>query len=1535
MATTEEILAKMALLMKDQNDMMTAEREESVKREQRMQALLESALTKLPVQDETQKAKIPSNATPAPMLSNNATLREFATWKQKFEDYSLLTGIHKAPNDQQKAILRSLLDDEWFRVAKFALNIQMESDETTVDTIIEQMQIHLRSQRNIVLDRKEFYLRNQQQEERFDDYFIALQEIAGFCDFCNHCLDEQFRDRIVTGIQNDETVKDLLSEKKLTLDKAVAICRANENASKDTENLQGTASGISRLSGYNNRRASKQYQTSNDSQYRGEPYKKYQSSHQYKDQSGDKKKFQRRQCQYCGGEWHEYLSQCPVWKEREKQKPAYNQYRNNNYNQTWENKKFQRRQCRKCGGEWHESLSQCPANDKNCSQCGIKGHYARYCVKEVADEEYDSGNSFRITVNEVSYRKKTPKVPVTVTHNQKAVSLEGTPDTGAEKSVIGVKEATKLGANIDNLKHSKIRLYAADRKRLTNLGVLPVQLTVGNKTAEVELVVVSEVKGFLLSWYHLIDLGILPQCFPLQVSRVSEEFIEQQDDSPPVCSDKQPSKLMREAHKKKLLSDFQSVFDVSKELKTMKGKPMRILLTDDAVPFALTAARTIPFAWKDRIKNQLSEMVEKGIIKEVKEPTEWCHPIVPVAKKGTSEVRICVDLTKLNKYVRRGAHPVLTAHDAVSGVTKDSKFFTTMDAKAGYWQIPIADEDQELTTFITPWGRFKFLRAPMGLSISGDEYNRRGDEALQSSESTAKIVDDILTYELDYQSHLNNVWKILNKCREYGITLNPEKFNFACDEVEYCGYHLNSEGFTPNRKKIHAIEEFKAPGNVTELKSFLGMVNQLSQFSADISALAEPLRHLLKKGYEWKWNDNHEKSFTAVKEALSKPPVLAYYDPKLPVMLQTDAARLKGLGYVCLQKHERAWKLIDCGSRFLTDTESRYATIEMEMLAITWAVKKCKRFLAGREHFDIITDHKPLIPIVNTKGLYDIENPRLQRMRESLLPYSFVLGWKKGADHAIPDALSRSPVDEATEEDEIAEQEIEDHIHQVVTSNIKAVFEDEGKGEFQDALLEELHKSSMVDPEYILLKKTILNGFPSNHNEVDPSLRPYAKMKDLLCVDNGMVVCGQRLVVPRKLRKEVLQRLHSSHQGIERTRRRARQSVYWPGIDSDVQNTVQSCKSCQQMLPSLPKEPMIVEDEPSRPFEAVSTDYFEHAGKQYLIYADRLSGWPMVKMFNRGATAVKLITTLRKFFAATGVPEILRSDGGPQFKAESLRKFLHHWGVRIHQSAPYYPQSNGHAESAVKAVKHLIIKCTRNGNLDTDEFAAALLELRNSPRLDGQSPAQVLFGHPVRSIIPIHRRSYEEEWQKDQSECLEKRDYAKKKAELRYNESARSLPEFRLGTRVNLQDHKTGRWKVTGRVVEIGRNRQYLIKKSDGRSVWRNRRFIRRYYPVVPSSTYKEPTQSPEEYHHPIPSQFSPNTDHPCSPQQPMVTSPDHSPQRLPLFQMPKIDQRNLSKEHFSLPESFFEKLPQSTSDTARTRKAPQFIQVDPRKKKY
>ena len=460
---------------------------------------------------------------------------------------------------------------------------------------------------------------------------------------------------------------------------------------------------------------------------------------------------------------------------------------------------------------------------------------------------------------------------------------------------------------------------------------------------------------------------------------------------------------------------FPRVFDTS-VLREMSGGEMKIELTDDAVPFAITAARNIPFCWREEVKKQIDDLQEKGIIEPVNHPTEWCHPLVPVPKRSTdgsvTGCRLTVDFTKLNKYVKRPTHPVRGTHDAVASIERGARFFTKIDSKSGYHQVAIRREDQDLTTFMTPWGRYRYRRAVMGLISSGDVYNQRGDEVLGDIPRTCKVVDDILVWDTDYNEHLKHVWKILERCNDHGITLNGDKFVFGTDRVEFCGYEVCADGYSPDLKKTRAIAEFPQPGCVTDLRSFLGLVHQLGAFCPEISATAEPLRQLLRPKNAWVWTEDHTIAFNNVKKLLVSPPVLGFFDSKRRTVLETDAARLKGLGFCLRQQDEHGdWKLIQCGSRFLSDTESRYATIEVELLALTWAAKKCSIYLKGMQHFEVLTDHRPLVPILNKKSLQDIENPRLQSLRELLTPYNFTATWRKGAQHNIPDALSRYPVD--------------------------------------------------------------------------------------------------------------------------------------------------------------------------------------------------------------------------------------------------------------------------------------------------------------------------------------------------------------------------------------------------------------------------------------------------------------------------------------------------------------------------------------------
>ena len=898
-----------------------------------------------------------------------------------------------------------------------------------------------------------------------------------------------------------------------------------------------------------------------------------------------------------------------------------------------------------------------------------------------------------------------------------------------------------------------------------------------------------------------------------------------------------------------LKAEFPRVFDVNATLRKMVGEPMRIELTDDAVPHALSTARNIPYCWREDVREQLDDLLRKDIIAPVEHPTPWCHPIVPVAKRSpdgaVSGCRLTVDFTKLNRFVKRPAHPVRSPQDAVAAITPGATFFTKLDSKAGYHQVPIREEDQDLTCFITPWGRFRYKRAPMGIVSSGDEYNRRGDAALGDIPDTCKVVDDVLAYDTDYGTHVQHVREILQRCDAHGITLNPEKCCFAEEEVEFCGFTINSAGYTADDKKIRAIKLFPTPSNVTDLRSFLGLVNQLGSFSSDVAAAAEPLRQLLRPRNAWLWTPAHEQAFVAVKAALLSPPVLDFFDPLRRTVLETDAARAGGLGF-CLRQLDDAgrWRLIQCGSRFLTETESRYAVIELELLALVWACRKCAIYLSGMQQFEVLTDHRPLIPILNSKSMAEIENPRLQRLRERLTPFNFVTTWRQGKLHAVPDALSRAPVDDPAHDDEEAEQDVGHQIASVIAAVVSDI-SDGGASPFRDAALSEVRAAADKDPEMIALKDAIRAGFPDHRAQLHPLLGPYWGLRDRLAVDDGLVVCGRRLVIPLSLRRATLQRLHASHQGVDRTKRRARQAVYWPRMDQDIDNLIGACSKCRLHLPSQQKEPMMTEKPPSRVFEAVSADYFAWAGRTFLVYVDRLSGWPFVSRVTGEATARDLVSSLRGLFAATGVPTCIRTDGGPQFSARLTREFLRRWGVEHQMSTPHFPQSNGHAEAAVKAVKRLVQKVTSGGDLNTDDFAAGLLELRNTPRADGRSPAQVLYGHPLRSAVPVHHRAFAACWQEAADACDARAARLLKRSVDRYDHSARTHRPLRIGQPVLLQDPTSLLWDRTGTVTGVGARRDYLIRLPSGRILWRNRRFLRPLRPPLTGAGAGAPGAAP------------------------------------------------------------------------------------------
>ena len=567
--------------------------------------------------------------------------------------------------------------------------------------------------------------------------------------------------------------------------------------------------------------------------------------------------------------------------------------------------------------------------------------------------------------------------------------------------------------------------------------------------------------------------------------------------------------------KQQILQEYDDVFESQPP---MKGEKFKIVLRDDAIPCCISKARQIPVAFQQALKNELDELLAEGIITPVTEATEWVNPIVVEPKRDQNgefngKVRLCVDFRHLNKYCLREHYFSPSVLDVVQSIqANDAHLFSSFDAWKGYHQIELAEESKHLTTFLTPFGRFQYERAPFGINSISEHYNRRMSEELHDLPNTKKIVDDNIVYSSNsLAQHTALVKKFLTRCREAGIRLQRNKFIFAQPEITFAGIVLNHNGYRMQDKVIKAIRDFKKPESLTDLQSFQGMANQLAPFNRDLATALQPLRPLLQKNAQpFHMNDEQTLAFENAKAILTSNNVIAYYRPGAPLRLFTDASLKHGLGfYLKQQQTDNDWKTIQTGSRTLTPAETRYAPIELELQAIVYATKKCHNFLAGTK-FNLFTDHRPLVSICNKRRLDNINNSRILRSLLKLMDYNFTVNYIPGPQNKVADSFSRNPVDNPDETDQ---QHVDSQAFFLRICRLS-------QAEMADCSfrLEQLKEIADNDVEYQLLKAQINQGFPQNKCDLSDLLHPYWNVReDLLVSDDGFVLKGTRLLIPHEL----------------------------------------------------------------------------------------------------------------------------------------------------------------------------------------------------------------------------------------------------------------------------------------------------------------------------------------------------------------------------------------------------------------------------------
>ena len=807
-----------------------------------------------------------------------------------------------------------------------------------------------------------------------------------------------------------------------------------------------------------------------------------------------------------------------------------------------------------------------------------------------------------------------------------------------------------------------------------------------------------------------------------------------------------------------LLEKYQHLFDGG--LGEWKTDPIELELKDpDEKPFH-SKPYPVPQAHEKQLKEEVERLVQYGILRKTNR-SEWASPMFTISKPDGT-LRSLADLRELNKRIRRKPFPLPKINDILQKL-EGFQFATALDLNMGYYHIRLSPFSSSLCTIVLPWGKYEYLRLPMGLCNAPDIFQEKMSELMSGLEFARAYIDDLLIITNGtFETHLKQLEQVLTRLAEANLKVNLVKSHFAQHETEYLGYEITRDGIRPKMKKVKAIMQIETPTTRKKLRRFIGMVNFYRDVWPMRAHVLAPLSKLTSNKVPWKWTEEHQQAFEEMKRIIAKETLLTYPNFSKPFTIHTDASDLQ-LG-ACISQDG---KPIAFYSRKLNPAQTKYTTTEQELLSIVETLKEFRTILLGQQLI-IHTDHKNLV-------YKSLTSDRVLRWRLYIEEYSPDIRYIKGEKNVVADALSRL---------DKSEDNIEDTKENYFMTCYGLDKEDDHL-EVYPLSYKQLDIAQQQD-------KTIMKVLKMKNTKYElKDFHGGGKSFSLVCYKD-------KIVVPKLLQRHITDWYHTMlcHPGINRTEETISQHLWWPEMRKTIRQLCEVCPTCQKNKRDNPKFGHLPPKEAeATPWDKMCVDLIgpykiRRKGQDDLIckcvtMIDPATGWFEIHQFDdkRSITIANIVE--QEWFCRYPWPTQVTFDRGSEFMGGDFRTMLKEdYGIKQKPISVRNPQAN----AIVERIHQVIGNMVRTFELETTEInedepwkgilSAVAFAVRSTLHSTlKKTPGQLVFGRDM--ILNIQHQA---DW-----EYIKQRKQNKINENNRRENSRRKPHQYNVGDKVLLR----------------------------------------------------------------------------------------------------------------------------------------------------